>query len=182
MKIFQLFLIITTLVISSISYANTKYHQSQIHTTLNQIIALTKEGEQMNVKKTAQVFGEPELYGNAVYDGRENDTTLRHYYEFARMNSPLKSVRYGTWLDMGAGFHYIQGMVEYEFRPEFCPSVSDYEKVTGNKAMTLQVPNSPDLITGRGSSYTAYSIDINKDKSLWVVGCRVSVSSEAKLS
>lgn len=177
------------LTVSQTSYANTQNnHQksnnnhAQINSTLTQIIALVKDGEQMNVKRSAEIFGEPDLYGNAVYGGWQNETTLRHYYEFKNTNNPLKSVRYETWLDMSAGFHYIKGAVEYEFRPAFCPSVSDYEQATGTKAMRLELPSSPDLLSGRIRSYTAYSIEINENKRFSVVGCRVSVFAKTKLS
>lgn len=157
-------------------------NQTQINTTLNKIITLAEQGEQMNLKKTAQIFNEPDLFSTAVFKGSDYNSTVRNHYVFKQKDSPLKEVNYAVELDMDAGFSKVEGSVEFEFKKEQCPTIADYEKATGTKAMATQIPTSPSLITGRGGSYTAHFISTKQGKSLMVVACRVSIGSEAKLS
>ena len=178
-------LTMTMLMIGVSSYANTQsqnQNQNQIGTTLNKIITLAEQGEQMNLKKTAELFNEPDLYGMAVFDASSNDATLRHYYEFKQKNSPLKNVSYTIWLDMDAGFSGVKGSVAFEFKQEQCPTIADYEKATGTKSDAFEFPNSPDLKTGNFSTYTAHFIETKTGKSLMIIGCKVSLGSHAKLS
>ena len=58
-------LTMTMLMIGVSSYANTQSQnqsQNQISTTLNKIITLAEQGEQMNLKKTAEQFGVCRVY------------------------------------------------------------------------------------------------------------------------
>lgn len=91
-------------------------NQTQINTTLNKIITLAEQGEQMNLKKTAQIFNEPDLFSTAVFKGSDYNSTVRNHYVFKQKDSPLKEVNYAVELDMDAGFSKVEGLVEFEFK------------------------------------------------------------------
>ncbi len=172
---------ITLLVFGNQSHANNN-KQAQINTTIRQIVSLAEKGEQMNLKTVSDKLGEPNLFGDAIFSQVPDSPALMTYYPIERKDSPLKSVSFRMELEMLEGYGVVNGSVEFEFKPEYCPKIADYERVTGTKAMSSQVPNSPDLYTGRSSSYTMHHLITKSDKSLFVVGCRVSMISEAKLS
>ena len=65
MKKLNGFILTMTMLIGVSSYANTQSQnqsQNQISTTLNKIITLAEQGEQMNLKKTAEQFGVCRVY------------------------------------------------------------------------------------------------------------------------
>ena len=179
-KLFSL-MAITLLVFGNQSHANNT-KQTQINNTLRQIVSLAEKGEQMNLKVVSDTLGEPNLFGDAIFSQVPDSPALMTYYPIERKDSPLKSVSFRMELEMLEGYGVVNGSVEFEFKSEYCPKIADYERVTGTKAMSSQVPNSPDLYTGRSSSYTMHHLVTKSDKSLFVVGCRVSMISEAKLS
>lgn len=175
------FLVMVAVGMAIPSHAKTQ-KQTQIETTLRQIMQLIEAGEQMNIEAAAKTFDEPNLKDMALFTQIPSSPALMYYYAFERPDTPLKSVRYYTALDGSRGYGVVNSSVEFEFKDKFCPEVADYEKATGNKALATQVPNPPDVITGHGSSYTMHFIDIKEDKSLMMVGCRVSVHGHVKLS
>lgn len=180
MKKLVVAMMLSTLVGTQLSHANVK--SQSLNTTLSHIVSLAEQGEQMNLKKTAQVLGQSDLYGKAIFNGELNDGSLRYTYHVEQKDSPLTSVAYTIWLDMNSGFNEVTGVVEFDFKKEQCPTAGDLERVTGAKAMTTYPPTSPDLITGKGGSYTMHLLTTKTGKTLSLVGCRVSVASEAKLS
>ncbi len=179
------FLIMAAVVLATLvtapAYANTQ-KQTQINETIRQITSLIDGGEQMNLKATAELFGEPKLYDQAIFEQVPSSPVLMYYYTFDDKVSPLKAIRYRIGLDMSEGYGTASSSVEFGFKDGYCPTPADYEKVIGTEVMTTQIPNSPDLITGRGSSYAAHFITTKRGKSLMVVGCRVMTTSDVKLS
>lgn len=171
----------TLLAMSTSGYANTQ-KQAQIDEALTKILSLIDGEEQMSLKAAAEIFDEPDLYGKTLFEQLPNSPALTAYYRFQDKDSSLESVRYQIRLDMSKGYGAASSSVEFEFKNEYCPTPDDYERVIGTKVMTTQIPNSPDLITGRGSSYTAHFITTKQDKSLMMVGCRVMTYSDVKLS
>ncbi len=166
---------------STSSHANTQ-KQAQINEALTKILSLIDGEEQMNLKAAAEIFDEPDLYRKTLFEQLPNSPALTAYYRFQNKDNSLESVHYQISLDMSKGYGAASSSVEFEFKDGYCPTPDDYERVVGTKAMTTQLPNSPDLITGRGSSYTAHFITTKKDKSLMMVGCRVMTYSDVKLS
>lgn len=147
------------------------------------IIELTKSGEQMNLKAVGSALDEPDLYNTAVFTSVGENSSYGNTYRPQNPKTPLKTIRHEIWLDMDSGFSKVNSAVEFEFKDGQCPSIADFERLSGNNAMAFNIPTSPDLITGKGGHYTTHYIDVSDTQKLSITqnGCRVSVYSQAKL-
>lgn len=148
---------------------------------LKHIYELVKQGEQMNLKHTANVLNAPKLYSHAVFSSDGDKLFYRYDFE---PDSPLQEIRYQIWLDMRQGFGVAAGAVDYHFKQGQCPAIDTYEAIFGVPVVTHQIPLSPSLWTGKGGTYDLHYFYLpnNKVVSVTTDGCQVGVSANAKLS
>lgn len=161
-----------------------KQLKTSVETTVDKTTAITgvveviEDGTFMNIQKVSVAIDEPELYNSLIFD---NDMT--NIYRPSDKSSPFEFIRHEVMFSsLRHNFSEISGVAEFAFKPNDCPSVDEVERATGVKAHEVKQPTSPDLITGKGGSYTVHYFYLSNHKILSLTGCRISAFASARLS
>lgn len=147
--------------------------------TLGQgLVGLAAQGQAMDLREVGKALGLPDLYGRTLFKG--SDDKLLALYEVPDPAHPVRHIRHTVWLDMRSGFNATVGHMELTFKKGRCLNVKALEQAIGGRAQTMHIPNPPDLLTGRGSSYERVFLHLGGEiLSIRPDGCEASLSSRA---
>ncbi|MDO4896641.1 MAG: hypothetical protein Q3971_04690 [Moraxella sp.] len=149
---------------------------------LNRMVDLANDGNILNLKKSAIALGAYDITSVPLRPIAKNDT-ISYIYHNHDNDYPIASITHrmsvGWFLDIE--LTQVHKSVNIDFKPQFCPSISQLKDKFGDGFQSWEVPISPDLVSGKGGSYTTYHI-ITKKYLIFIEndGCQFNVVSKAK--
>lgn len=173
------------LLVCAMAMCTTNAYSVQNTNSIAQLVDLARSGKQMDLRAVGHAIGEPNLYDLATFKHDVNHSAGVWYtYHTTKTDNPIAHVQYKVWLDMYSGFAKVLGAVDFTFKKGSCPSIADFERVAGVSAQKVSILTFPSLLTGQGSTYARYYLQVASNKTLDISadGCQVAIYSRADLS